>query len=53
MDLLADEFDLSPPALSLLAAYDAAAKDAAENAPARADGVGGLGGEGDAGVDGR
>ena len=32
MDLLADEFDLSPPALTLLAAYDDAVKTAAEAA---------------------
>ena len=36
MDPLADAFDLSPPALSLLAAYDHAVKDAAERAAADA-----------------
>ena len=36
MDPLADAFDLSPPALSLLAAYDHALKDAARRAAAEA-----------------
>ncbi|QDT15448.1 hypothetical protein [Alienimonas californiensis] len=36
MDLLADDFALSPPALALLAAYDAAVKQAAKERAAQA-----------------
>ena len=49
MDPLADAFDLSPPALSLLAAYDHAVKDAAERAAADAQPATGDDGE-DAGA---